>query len=150
MTTLLVWLHLLAAVVWIGGMLFLSLVLMPVLKQNGLAGERRLLFVALALRFRAVAWTSIFVLLLTGPLLLIGRGEDWRLELKLILVALLIALTAVHDFWLGPWAGRLVRVSSESRGLWERTLVRISPWIARLGLLLALVILLLGVALVTG
>lgn len=46
----LVWLHLTAAVAWIGGMLFLSLVLVPVFRPAGLAEERRTLFQTPALR----------------------------------------------------------------------------------------------------
>ena len=151
-----VWLHLLAAVAWIGGMLFLSLVLVPVFKREGPAGERRALFQTLALRFQMVAWGSILTLVGTGSILLVSRvgslaepaGWPFVLKLKLALVALLIVVTAVHDFWLGPLAGQLMRGSSADRSATEQMLIRLSPWVARLGLLLALVILLLAVAVV--
>lgn len=154
MTILLVWLHLLAAVTWIGGMLFLSLVLVPVFKREGLAGERRQLFVSLAVRFRGIVWTSILLLLVTGTLLLGGRGHSWwaaadwpfSLQLKLTLVGLLIALTAAHDFWLGPKVGQIVRAGPESHRPWEGFLLRFFPWIARLGLVIAIMILYLGLS----
>jgi len=150
----LVWLHILAAVAWIGGMLFLSLILVPVFKREGFAGERRVLFQTLAVRFRMVVWVSITVLVTTGSLLLTARvgslaePGSWPLvlKLKLVLVVLLIALTAVHDFWLGPKVAELMRASPANRGATEQMLVRLSPWIARLGLVLALIILLLAVA----
>ena len=44
MSTLITWVHLLAAVAWIGGLLFLSLVLVPAFKREGFAEERRTLF----------------------------------------------------------------------------------------------------------
>ena len=44
MMVLLVWLHVLAAVSWIGGTIFLSVVLMPVLKREPFASQRSLLF----------------------------------------------------------------------------------------------------------
>ena len=74
MTVLLVWLHVLAAVNWIGGTIFLSLVLLPVLKREPFASQKALLFRTIARRFRAVVWGAIAVLLFTGPLLLHQRG----------------------------------------------------------------------------
>ena len=49
----LVWIHLLAAMVWIGGMVFLSVVLVPVLKRDGAFAQYALLFRTIAYRFRA-------------------------------------------------------------------------------------------------
>jgi uncharacterized membrane protein len=149
----LVWLHLTAAVAWIGGMLFLSLVLVPVFRCDGFAGERKVLLQTLALRFRMVVWVSIITLVTTGSILLTSRvgtltePVTWPfvLKLKLTLVALLIALTAVHDFWLGPKVARLMRAGSTNRGGTEQVLVRLLPWIARLAVVLAVVILLLAV-----
>jgi len=156
MSILITWVHLLAAVAWIGGMLFLSLVLVPVFKCEGFAGERRVLFQTLALRFRVVVWASIIALVATGSILLTSRvaslaePEGWPfvLKLKLAAVAVLISLTAVHDFWLGPKVAGLMRRSPVDRSSTEQTLIRLSPWIVRLGLILALVILLLAVAVV--
>ena len=44
----LVWIHLLAAMVWIGGMVFLSVVLVPVLKRDGAFAQYALLFRTIA------------------------------------------------------------------------------------------------------
>ena len=156
MTHVLVWVHLVAAVAWIGGMLFLSLVVVPVLKREPFAAERGILFRAIGRRFRLLVWVSVVVLLTTGPLLLSLRGEwllgpaAWPLVLrmKLLLVAVLIGLTAVHDFWLGPRVGRLMSTSPGSQTLAENLQIRLSPWIARLGLVLALGVLLAATALV--
>ena len=134
----------------------MSLVLVPVFKGEGFAGERTTLFQTLALRFRVVVWASIGTLVATGSMLLTSRvgslaepaGWLFVLKLKLSLVALLIAMTAVHDFWLGPKVVGLMRRSPLDQSPTEQMLVRFSPWIARLGLTLALVILLLAVAVV--
>ena len=71
---LLVWLHLLAAIAWIGGMMFLSVVLVPVLKREPFASQKAVLFRTTARRFRSVVWGAITVLLVTGPFLLHQRG----------------------------------------------------------------------------
>ena len=105
MMVLLVWLHLLAAVSWIGGTIFLSVVLVPVLKREPFASQKALLFRTIARRFRAVVWGAIAVLLFTGPLLLHQRGipiadpSGWPMVLaaKLGLVAILLLLTLTHD-----------------------------------------------------
>ncbi len=137
-------------------MLFLSLVVVPVLKRESFTAERGILFRAIGRRFRLLVWVSVVVLLTTGPLLLSLRGESllepvgWSvvLRMKLLLVAILIGLTAVHDFWLGPRVGRLLSVSPGSQTLAENLQIRLSPWIARLGLVLALGVLLAATALV--
>ena len=153
---LLVWLHVLAAVSWIGGMLFLSVVLVPVLKREPFASQRALLFRTIARRFRAVVWGAIAVLLFTGPLLLHQRGipiahpSGWpmALAIKLGLVTILLLLTLTHDLILGPFVGRIVQISSESRTRFDHALVLWSPWIARFSLVLALGVLFAAVLLV--
>ena len=156
MTLLLMWLHLLAAIAWIGGMLFLSLVLVPVLKSEPFASQMALLFRPTARRFRAVVWGSITVLLFTGPLLLHQRGipiadpSGWPLVLavKLGLVSILLLLTLTHDLILGPLVGRIVQIPTESRSRFDQALVLWSPWVARFSLILALAILFAAVLLV--
>ena len=156
MTVLLVWLHLLAAISWIGGMLFLSVVLVPVLKSEPFASQKALLFRATARRFRAVVWGSIAVLLFTGPLLLHQRGipitdpSEWPkiLATKLGLVAILLLVTLIHDFIIGPRVGRAARIPTESRTGFDQALVLWSPWLARFSLILALGVLFAAVVLV--
>ena len=152
----LVWLHLLAAVVWIGGMAFLSLVLVPMLKQEPFAAQMGLLIKTAAGRFRAVVWGSVFVLLATGPLLALSRGlppadtASWPsiFSVKVALVILLLALTAAHDFWLGPRLSRILQSPASSRSERERHLIVWASWLPRLSLLIALAVLAAAVALV--
>ena len=149
MTLFLMWLHLLAAVAWIGGMLFLSVVLVPVLKHEPFASQKALLFRAIAMRFRMVVWGSIAILLLTGPMLLHERGipimnpSGWPtiLSTKLGLVAMLLLVTVTHDFIVGPRVGGVLQIPAERRTRLDHTLVVWSPWIARFSLLLSLAVL---------
>ena len=155
-TSLLIWLHLVAAISWIGGMIFLSVVLVPVLKGEPFASQRSLLFRTIARRFRAVVWGAITVLLLTGPPLLHQRGipitdpSGWPeiLATKLGLVTILLLLTVTHDLILGPRVGKIVQLPLERRTRFDDALVRWSPWLARFSLFLALAILFAAVGLV--
>jgi len=149
MMVLLVWLHLFAAIAWIGGMLFLSVVLVPVLKREPFASQKAVFFRATAGRFRAVVWGAIAVLLLTGPMLLHQRGipiadpTGWPkiLATKLGLVAILLLLTMIHDFILGPRVLQIVQTPTENRTRSEHTLIVWSPWVARFSFILALAVL---------
>jgi uncharacterized membrane protein len=156
MTVLLVWLHLLAAISWIGGTIFLSVVVVPVLKREPFLSQKALLFRTIARRFRAVVWGAIAVLLFTGPLLLHQQGipimnpSGWPmiLAVKLGLVTILLLLTLTHDLILGPRVGRIVQLPTESRTRFDHTLVLWSPWVARFSLVLTLAVLFAAVMLV--
>jgi copper resistance protein D len=145
---LLVWLHVLAAVSWIGGMIFLSLVLAPLVRSRKAVPELMALFRSAARRFRFVVWGAIVILLLTGPPLLHQRGipimdpSGWPLILavKLGLVAVLLFFTLTHDLILGPRVGRIVQLPSERRSGLDDVLVACSPWIARSSLVLTLAV----------
>ena len=149
MLILILWLHLMAAVTWIGGMLFLSLVAVPILKPRTAHPGQADLFRAMAQRFRPIVWGAIGVLLVTGPLLVTFQGwalfepGQWpsALRIKLGLVAFLLLLTGAHDLVIGPRVGALSRTPPESRTGLERMLVSSTPWLARGSLILALVIL---------
>jgi uncharacterized membrane protein len=156
MTVLLVWLHLLAAISWIGGTIFLSVVLVPVLKREPFVSQKALLFRTIARRFRAVVWGAIAVLLFTGPLLLHQQGipimnpSGWPmiLAVKLGLVTILLLLTLTHDLIIGPRVGRIVQLPTESRTRFDHTLVVWSLWVARFSLVLTLAVLFAAVMLV--
>jgi len=67
---------------------------------------------------------------------------------KLALVVLVLALSAVHDFIVGPRAAALMRDDPGSPGAlaWRRA----ASWMGRVNLLLALAVLAIAVALVCG
>ncbi len=113
MYTALATLHLLAALIWLGGLLFLGIVGAPVLR--GLDRPLRAqLFQALGERFRAVGWVAIGVLVATGLVMIWRLGvfsapaSFWAtafgrsLILKWSVVATMLILSALHDFKFGP------------------------------------------------
>ena len=142
--------HLLAAVTWIGGMIFLSTVLAPLVRGGDVPGEHMVLLRSAARRFRLVVWLSIFSLLITGPILLHARNislsppTDWPavLRIKLGLVALLLLLTIAHDLYLGPRSAQLNRLPSADRTPLDLMIMGASRWLARasLGIGVAIVV----------
>jgi len=123
--------HVLAAMLWLGGMFFLGVVGVPILRAVEPPALRQRLFQGLGLRFRAVGWYAIAVLVVTGVLNLYFRGwlhwdgvlgarAFWStrighaLGVKLTAVAAMITFSALHDFILGPRAGRAAPGSPEA------------------------------------
>jgi copper resistance protein D len=134
-------LHVLAAMIWIGGMLFVVLVLVPVVRGQADPAMRARLFRETGVRFRTVGWAALLVLLATGlanlwlrPYLLTLPRFQWKVGL--VVVALL--LSVVHDFALGPRAG--------APGADPRIRVWAS-WLARVNVVVVLVVVILGLAL---
>lgn len=159
---LLVWLHILAAAIWIGGMVALGAVLVPVLRNDSSEDSRALLYRSL-LRFRWVGWGTLVLLIGTGILLLGHRGYDWAalwtgrlwagswghlLAEKLGLVAVTLVVSGVHDFVLGPRAVDAMQSAPEAprteRLRWW------SSWLGRLTLVLSLAVLWWATMLVRG
>ncbi len=125
-----VYLHIVLACFWIGGMLFLSFVLLPVIKKPEYARFYNRLVEETGVNFSRIGWVVLFLFFLTGvfqlhirgvslPDILSGRameGFTGRVAtLKLLLYALLLLLQALHDFWLGPKATSLGISSANSR-----------------------------------
>lgn len=158
-----IWLHILAATVWIGGMAALGLLLVPLLRQERFEEVATPLLYQSALRFRWIGWGALGVLIVTGLYNVRAQGIPWSawLELgfwttawgqalggKLILVVVTLAVSAVHDFHFGPKAVRLMEAAPESpeaeRMRWW------SSWLGRLTLLLSLAILWFAILLPRG
>ena len=154
--------HVLAAMLWVGGMLFLGLIGAPVLRAVEPPELRQRLFEQLGLRFRAVSWWAIGTLLLTGVVNLhfkgwlrwngvLGSPAFWRtavghsLAIKLVAVAVMLVLSAVHDFVHGPRAGRVRPGSPEALVLRRRALL-----FARVNVVLALLVVALAVRIARG
>jgi uncharacterized membrane protein len=141
MSLLVRWLHVLAGITWIGGMLFIALVLVPAARRLEDPALRARLIHDTGRRFRTVGWTAIGVLVVTGllnlwlhPVLLSSTRFHWKVGL----VVLALILSAFHDFVLGPRAG--------APGADPSARVRAS-WVARINVLVVLVIVALGLSL---
>ena len=158
-----VWLHLLAMAVWIGGMIFLALVVVPVVRRPAHRERAASLIHDSGTRFRTVGWVCLGLLVASGIVNLAYRGYDWAdlwsgrlwqgpighlLGGKLLLVAVVLLLSAVHDFWIGPRATTLWQTDPDSAQALR--LRRQASWFGRINLLVALAIVALGVMLVRG
>ena len=132
--------HVLAAVTWAGGMLFIALVLVPVARRLPDPALRTRLVHDVGMRFRTVGWVALGVLVATGLVNLWLRPDlltTTRFWWKAGLVALALLLSALHDFVLEPRAGR--------PGADPGARVRAS-WVARVNLVVVLVIVVIGLS----
>lgn len=109
-------LHLFAAMVWVGGSLAIPLVITPVIRRK-LPPEKRIeLISAMGARYRPFGWAALIVLLVTGArramIAFSGQADPWgafqdtsygrALRAKILLFAVLVLVQLVHDFVLGP------------------------------------------------
>ena len=158
----LVTIHVLAALLWLGGMLFLGVVGAPVLRAIEPPALRQRLFNELGRRFRTVGWIAIAALVVTGVLMLRARGllhwsgvfgsaAFWRTTLglalaaKLATVVTMIVVSAIHDFLLGPAAGRATAGSPGAIALRRRAAL-----LARVNALVGILLVVAAVRLARG
>lgn len=154
--------HVLAAMLWLGGMFFLGVVGAPVLRAVEPPALRQQLFQQLGMRARSLGWWAIVILLITGTLNVYFRGwlhwngvlgepAFWRtttgvaLAVKLIAVATMVMISAIHDFVLGPMAGRMKAGSPEAIAFRRRAAL-----LARANALLGIIIVVAAVRLARG
>lgn len=157
-----VWLHVLSAMLWLGGMLFLVVVVIPILRGGDRRQAAEMMHRA-GLKFRTIGWICFALFVATGTYQLAYRGvglsDFWdpaflsspfgsAIAWKLGLFALVLALSVWHDFFLGPRATRIGRqdpTSAEALALRKQ-----ASWLGRVNALLALAIVALAVILVRG
>jgi putative copper resistance protein D len=112
---LILWLHLLAAITWIGGLVFQVLVVFPTLARATPTGERLRFALSLEARFRVILWPAVVLVLFTG---LVNLMNVWYatvvtagsisptfvglLSVKLGIVLGMIALQAVQQLLIYP------------------------------------------------
>lgn len=129
-----VWLHVIAAMSWVGGMIFLVAVIVPMLRRPDWRDRAREIMQVSGRRFRTLSWIAYGTLVVTGTFNIAYRGYGldalmsgdlfrgvWGRTLahKLGLVVFIMAFSAVHDFWLGPKAGD-PDLSAEEREKWRK------------------------------
>lgn len=144
-------------------MLFMALVLVPGLRKLDDASLRRDLLHSTGLCFRLVGWVALAVLLTTGALNLIGRGmgpqlwvkaEFWRagyghlLAIKLLIFVCILAISVVHDWFIGLRANDAQVIAAGSPQALR--LRRLAMWFGRFNLLLSIAMLVIGILLSRG
>ena len=101
------WIHLVSAAIWVGGSLFLGVVLAPILKKMSIPLEERLqIMIKVGRRFNRIAVPSLIILMATGlysshqllsnPNILFATSYGNYLVIKIILVIILIITFVVH------------------------------------------------------
>ncbi len=105
--TIIAWIHLTSAAIWVGGSLFIGVVLAPVLKTMSFSLEERLqMMIRVGRRFNKIAIPSLIILIGTGiynsysffdnsNLLFSTDYGNWLL-IKIILVIALIITYIIH------------------------------------------------------
>ena len=145
-----VWLHLVGVSFWIGGMLFLPVVLLPAIKDHP---DRRNLLMLTGLRFRFFGYLFLGLLLLTGISNMVLRGVDvsWTfifrsryghlVIIKIILLFTVIAVSLIHDVQARK------RLSTDEE---KRRFRILAQWSGRILLIISLVMAFIGVVLSRG
>lgn len=134
------WTHLVASVIWIGGIAFILFVAMPSCKQV-LGAEAGRAMSEMSRRFVPLANWSIVLLVITGIALAATKGEDgWtaRLAVKYILALMMIAVHFYRGLFLAP---RIMRSVSDSE---KSSLQKLSLGLVKVNFGLGLTVLLLS------
>ena len=104
---LLIWAHLVAASIWVGGSIFIGIVLAPLLKTISESVEERVaIMIRVGRKFNRIAIPSLVILIATGlynssnilsrPQFLLSTNYGIILVIKIILVISLIVMFAIH------------------------------------------------------
>lgn len=157
-----VWIHILAAMVWIGGMSFLVLVVVPWLRRGGRT-DAAVFLRETGERFRNVGWSCFLLLLTTGTFNLWFRGvrlsdftrPEWLASsfgktvlVKLGAFTLALTISGIHDFVLGPRATRAI--AANPRSLDAERARKSASLLGRVNVALALITVAAAVMLVRG
>lgn len=158
-----VFIHVISASFWLGGILFTIAVLVPASRHRLLESNRGNLFSIVGRQFSRISWILFAVLITTGIIQLWARGFSfgyltsnsfWQSEfgstlaIKLVLFSMVILMSGLHDFWLGPKAITLMNSNYQENktGIYQKA----TRWAGRLNLLLGLFILYFATTLVRG
>lgn len=104
---LLMWAHLVSASIWVGGSIFIGIVLAPLLKTISESVEERVtIMIRVGRKFNKIAIPSLAILIATGlysssnilsrPQFLFSTNYGVILVIKIILVIFLLVMFAIH------------------------------------------------------
>ena len=127
------WIHIVAVAVWLGPQFFMFLVTVPAVRVIEDPAVRLQVMRVIVQRFGWLAWAAMAVIVLSGVSNLFQEADEfghiWDSEYryfqifstKMVLVGLMVILTALHTFVIGPKQLRLLEEmrsdSTEAAGL---------------------------------
>lgn len=119
---LITWIHLLAAIVLIGGLIFSQFVLNPSARQEPSDQKSKEVVRLAGRRFRTIAWVCLITLILTGAYQMLNESGSARIEttwgvvlmLKLFLFVIAFGLILIHDFIIDPYAPSSTKAATSS------------------------------------
>lgn len=148
-----VFVHVICAAFWIGGMLFIPLILVPSIKKQP---NRVLLLYKTGIKFRFYGWLTVITLFITGLLNLYFRGLPFTwdffvesnygklVSIKLILFLLMLLISGIHDFYYG------IKSIDEMQHTNNNKFKLMARWTGVINLLLALTIAFFGIVISRG
>ncbi|HET8843691.1 MAG TPA: copper resistance protein CopC, partial [Ktedonobacteraceae bacterium] len=123
------WLHLLAAALWVGGMIYILLIYLPVLRRRAFLERARSLLTLLPV-YSPLAIAGVVIMAITGPLNATFHLTDISqffttsygraLLIKSLLVAALLATSAYHVFLLRPRLKKEYQKYAYAKGRMEK------------------------------
>lgn len=156
------WIHLITAMVWIGGMLFMVMVLMPTMRQPDFKEQAPAIIGHAARKFKRIGWSCLLVLFVTGITNLIFKGFGdslhtggfWQLPYahmlatKIVLLLIIVCMSVYHDLKMGPATIEAMKANPDAP---ETIKMRKSAVMhGRVTLLLSLVMVTLGLLMARG
>lgn len=148
-----VFLHIVFATFWIGGMLFLPLVLLPSIREEN---NKVSVIYQTGLKFRYYGWWTLFGLLITGSYNMYFKGFRFDVEfllrndfgkwlgIKLLIFGCIVLIQSIHDFYVG------YKAIEQMHAIQDGKFKYIARWSGRINLLLSLLMAFLGVVVSRG
>jgi putative copper export protein len=157
---LIMWAHLIAASIWVGGSIFIGIVLAPLLKTFSDSIEGRLsIMIRVGRKFNKIGVPSLIILIATGiynstgfivqPSLIFSTSYGIVLLVKVILVIILLITFAIHVRLIRTEVERKIE-SKELSGEFLQKLRSKIIMLGRLTVILSLAILLMAALLHSG
>jgi uncharacterized membrane protein len=151
------WLHILGVAVWLGPQLFLFVAAIPAVRSIDDTAVRARVLRTITTRFGWLAWSALLVIVLSGISNIFQEASDFDHLLdfdyrwvnyfapKMVLVGVMVLLTAIHSFAVGP--RQLALLESGDTGEEAARMRRASIIINSLVLLTSVIVVFLGVLL---
>jgi uncharacterized membrane protein len=122
--TLSYWLHMIATVVWIGGLAALTLFVSPAAKRTLQSQPYTVLLDKIQNRLHSIGWFCLAVLVVTGMFqlssspsykgfLVVQNQWAWAILLKHLVIGLMVAISAYLSWGLSPELTRLALLQSK-------------------------------------